>query len=212
MLIKKPIFAFAPIIGALVLMLSSCGQSNSSDDSKSPKASIGVFIDSYVAGLGYKAKSFSGKTNTKGEFKYAEGEMITFSIGNIILGSQYGAPILSPLSLVPGAKDELDSAVTNIVRLLMTLDVDKNALNGIRIADETSQIAEQVADDAIDFSAPDFSVNPDLNGFLTRLPSPPVLVDSITAQAHFSETLKSQSNWGSLVWGSGTWKSSVTDL
>lgn len=214
MLIKKRLFIFSPVIYALVLLLSACGQSSSSDDEQSPTptASIGVFIDSHVAGLGYKAKSFSGKTNNKGEFKYAEGEMITFSIGNIILGSQYGAPILSPLSLVQGAKDELDSAVTNIVRLLMTLDVDKDATNGIELSNETSQFAADLADNVIDFSATDFSINPALNTFLTRLKLTTELVDSTSAQTHFSQTLKAQSKWGSLVWGSGTWESTATNL
>lgn len=197
-----------------VFILSACGQSSSTDapQTQLPKASIGVFIDSPVSGLGYKAKSFSGKTNAKGEFNYLAGEMISFYIGNINIGSQLGAPVMTPLSLVPGAVDELDTAVTNIVRLLMTVDADKNASNGISINDETNQAADQVVDNAIDFSAPEFSVNPELNNFLNRLPLSPALVDATAAQQHFSQTLKNQSNWGSLVWGSGTWKSSASDL
>lgn len=202
------------LLSLVVLALSACGQSGSDDAPKiqTPTASVGVFIDSPVSGLGYQAKSFSGKTNDKGEFNYLPGEMITFYIGNIILGSQQGAPVLTPLSLVQGAVDELDTTVTNIVRLLMTLDMDRNAANGIRITDKTRQSADQVKDNAIDFSDPDFAVNSDLNSFLTGLPSSPDLVDSTTAQVHFSETLKSQSNWGRLVWGSDTWKSSATDF
>ncbi len=202
------------LIYLCVLMLSACGQSNSTDASKTQAsaASIGVFLDSPVSGLSYRAKSFSGKTNSKGEFNYLPGEMIRFYIGNINIGNQLGAAVITPLSLVPGAVNELDTTVTNIVRLLMTVDADKNETNGISITDETNQAADQVTINSIDFSAAEFSVNPELERFLKRLPLAPNLVSSTAAQQHFSQTLKDQSNWGSLVFGSGSWKSSVTDL
>ncbi len=206
MLIKNLLFILS------LLLLSACGSSGSSDSGdESPTASIGVFIDSPVSGLGYQAKSFSGKTNDRGEFNYLPGEMVTFFIGNITIGSQIGAPVISPLSLVEGAQNEQNLEVTNIVRLLMTLDADKNAANGIRISDEVTSVAEQVADNSIDFSLTTFSVNPALSDFIRELPTATTLVDAPTAQEHFAQTLRGQSKWGEMVWGSGVWQSAATD-
>lgn len=206
MLIKKLIFTLS-----LALLLSACGQSSSNDGNEPPTASTGIFIDSPVSGLGYQAKSFSGKTNDRGEFNYLSGEVVRFFIGNISIGSQIGAPIISPLSLVEGAQNEQNLEVTNIVRLLMTLDADKNATNGIRISDEVTSIAEQVADNSIDFSLTTFSVNSALNDFIRELPTATKLVDATTAQEHFAQTLTGKSKWGEMVWGSGVWQSAATD-
>ena len=132
----KNIFLFL----ALSFFLSACdNQSESITDTLTP--SIGVFIDSPVTGLGYSSKSFSGKTNDKGEFKYLPNEDVKFFIGDIVLGSSRGAPVITPLTLVPEATNAFDNKVINIVRLLMTLDEDLNPDNGIKISNTTTDSA-----------------------------------------------------------------------
>jgi len=98
----------------------------------------GIFVDDPVAGLHYETPTFSGTTNSAGEFDYLPGETVTFSIGGIVLGSAEAGPVVTPLTLVSGATDATDPVVTNIVRLLLTLDDDGNPDNGISISAATT--------------------------------------------------------------------------
>jgi hypothetical protein len=106
--------------------------------------------------------------------------------------------------LVSGATDATDPVVTNIVRLLLTLDDDGDPSNGISISAAT---AAATVGQTVDFSAADFSADPGMATLLPLLPGTPALVDATTAQTHFAATLAAQSNWGALAWGSGTWQS-----
>ena len=191
-------------LSASVLLLSACGGGGGSDGGNITPPSTGIFVDSPVAGLHYATPSRSGATNALGEYEYLPGETVTFSIGGIVLGSTPAGPVVTPLSLVSGAADASDPVVTNIVRLLMTLDDDGDAGNGIVIS---TAMAEAAVGHTVDFAAADFAADPGMSAFLPLLPGPPALVDATAAQAHFSATLATQSNWGTLAWGSGTWKS-----
>ena len=93
----------------------------------------GVFIDGAVSGLSYKTHSTSGETDSIGVFKYKEGEDITFSIGDIVLGDTKAKIMISPVDLVPNAVDATTPKVTNISVLLQTLDYDGQINNGIQI-------------------------------------------------------------------------------
>ena len=93
----------------------------------------GVFIDGPVSGLSYKTESTSGKTDSIGVFKYKEGEDITFSIGDMVLGDTKAKIMISPIDLVPNAVDITTPAVINISMLLQTLDYDGQINNGIQI-------------------------------------------------------------------------------
>jgi hypothetical protein len=192
----KNIFLFL----ALSFFLSACNNKSESD-TLSP--SIGVFIDSPVTGMGYSSKSFSGKTNDKGEFKYLPNEDIKFFIGDIVLGSSKGAPVITPLSLVPEATNAFDNKVINIVRLLMSLDEDLNPDNGIKISNTTTDSAKG---QSIDLKSINLNADPGLIKFIDKLSVTVELVDSSTAQSHFSQTASNQSRWGSMVWGSGRWQ------
>jgi para-nitrobenzyl esterase len=100
----------------------------------------GVFIDGPVSGLSYKTKSTSGKTDSIGVFKYKEGEDITFSIGDVVLGSTEAKIMISPVDLVPNAVDTRSPTVINISMLLQTLDYDGQINNGIQIPDDIDSI------------------------------------------------------------------------
>jgi len=98
------------------LFISGCGGSDGGAPvaatpaptpvSPAPVASVGVFLDSVVSGLRYDADTFSGVSNSAGEFNYNPGELITFSIGDVVIGSAIAAPVMTPLTLVEGATDE----------------------------------------------------------------------------------------------------------
>lgn len=187
-----------------VFLLSACGGGGGGNGTPPATHSTGVFEDSPVAGLHYETPTFSGTTNALGEYDYLPGETVTFSIGGIDLGSAQAGPVVTPLTLVDGATDPTDPVVTNIVRLLMTLDDDGDASNGIVISAATATAA---IGQTVDFTAADLAADPGMSVLLPLLPGTPALVDAAAAQAHFVATLAAESNWGALAWGAGTWQS-----
>lgn len=192
-------------VSLTALLLTACGGGGDSDPPKTTVTpSIGVFLDSAVSGLQYKTTTYSGITNSAGEYKYLPGETIIFSVGGVVLGSALAAPIITPISLVPNATGATDPIVTNIVRLLLTLDENGKPSDGIHITAESNSAA---ADQSVDFTQADFATDPGLTRLLAALPSSPSLAGADKAQEHFASTLATQSEWGSMTWGGGTWKS-----
>lgn len=96
----------------------------------------GQFVDSAVEGLTFETQTCSGTTDEEGSFLFSSGERVTFSVGGIVLGSTHARPVITPVDLVPGARDETNPAVINMARLLITLDQDRNPENGITIPQE----------------------------------------------------------------------------
>ena len=95
----------------------------------------GYFIDSPVAGLNWTTSldgtvTGTGVTGFNGQFPFRVGETVTFSIGNLVLGSAAAGSLMSPLSL-SGAETTDNPFVINVARLLQTLDADGNPDNGI---------------------------------------------------------------------------------
>ena len=97
----------------------------------------GVFAGP-VTGLKYQTPTITGLTNEHGEFSYRSGEAVTFLIGQLALGTTNGKPQVNLAQLVhrvSGNIDKLhDPAVTNLARLVQTLDQDGNVENGVQIA------------------------------------------------------------------------------
>jgi hypothetical protein len=200
-----------PLILLVSLFVSACGGGSGSTTSTATETvSTGVFIDSAVEGLQYETATQSGTTNSLGEYNYLPGETVTFSIGGILLGSTTAGPVVTPLSLVPGATSASNPVVTNIVRLLLSLDSDGDPDNGITISNEVTTAASDLA---VDFSAADLSADDGITSLLNNLPTI-ILVSESVAQNHFSQTLAGLTNstWGSLVWGSNTWGSDAQSV
>ncbi|ROU00685.1 hypothetical protein EB809_06090 [Marinobacter sp. R17] len=130
----------------LFALLSACGgggsDSSTSSAAKSPVL-VGRFMDSAVEGVSFKTPTISGVTNAEGEFRYREGEAISFSIGNILLNDSavIGKPILTPVSLA-GAKYASNRRAILIMRFLQSLDKDQDPSNGIVISEDVSDIAK----------------------------------------------------------------------
>jgi predicted acyl esterase len=91
-----------------------------------------------TSGLKYQTPTLSGITTDSGEFHYRAGEAITFLVGGLVLGAVEGAPRLNLAQLVnrvAGKIDRLhDPFVTNLGRLVHSLDQDGNIETGVRIA------------------------------------------------------------------------------
>ena len=131
----------------------------------------GYFTDSAVEGLTYTTDTQSGVTNLNGAFTYQAGETAVFSIGDFVLGeSATAAPEMTPLDLIPNVflpttRNELSPLLrnktintaeviafrklSNMLTFLQALDYDKDASNGITIADGMGIVLEGVS---IDFA------------------------------------------------------------
>jgi hypothetical protein len=159
-------------------------------------ASAGVLLDSAVQGVRYQTKTISNKTDAQGTFLYQDGEMVTFSIADLILGKTLGGPIRTIVDLVEDADSATHPTVTNICKLLITLDQDGNPDNGITL---TESIIDEVKGRTIDFeqSIDDFNNDPVVQGLIDTLNAqqvftantPRSLCSTMEAQTHMSGTL-----------------------
>lgn len=104
----------------------------------------GIFKICPIEGLDYETQSQCGRTNEQGAFTYLEGETVTFSVGGIVLGSAIAEEKLTPADLsieVAGNVDKIiNRKVTNIARLLLSLNPDCNYEEKVVITDEIRDI------------------------------------------------------------------------
>lgn len=112
------------ILGLLVIM--GCSKDEPGDNLlKDNQVKTGVFLDSAVEGLYYETSTRNGLTNSKGEFKYLEGERITFFLGDLELGSNLAEAVMTPISISSTPKADLYTLeVQYMAALLQTLDID----------------------------------------------------------------------------------------
>jgi len=103
----RTLFKNRTSILAILLLFCLATITACADDSSNPDALTGVFLDSPVGGLNYQTATMSGITDENGTFMYHEGEIVTFLIGDVMLGSAPGNNIMTPVDLVPEAIDEL---------------------------------------------------------------------------------------------------------
>jgi len=200
---------------SIFLVLTACG-GGSEDENNDSTPVTGEFIDSAVEGLSYKTETQSGLTDSEGKFIYIPGETVTFSIGDIVLGSAKGEAVITPVSLVTGAEDENNEMVVNIARVLQTLDKDGDPDNGILI-DEL--VRTQAISKAIDFtlSSNDFEDNGDIQTLVSELTSSfgeaKALVSSSNAKLHLKKSILT--NFSGIYYGtfsgddSGKWAVSI---
>jgi len=144
------------LIGAISISLAACGGNSGSSTnigSDEPTILTGYFTGGPVEGLTYATETQSGTTDINGAFTYLEGETITFSIGDTVLGEESAAKeSMTAFDLVEGAtipttttdlrrlvrtsirtKYDAFSKAHNILAFLQALDSDNNLDNGISI-------------------------------------------------------------------------------
>ncbi len=175
----------------LCLWLAACG-GGGGGGSGGGAVNDGVFIDSAVQGVRYETATLSGFTSASGTFQYADGESVSFFIGDILLGRTAGAPQVTPIDFVPGAIDETHPQVTNILRFVQTLDEDGDPGNGIRI---TTLLYNQAAGMSVNFAQTvvafenDGSVQIVVATLTSTLGAARTLIDAAAAQAHLRDVL-----------------------
>jgi len=115
---------------------------------------------------------------------YAEGESVTFSIGDIDFPTVAAASLLSPFDLA-GTADTSDTALVNMSRLLQTLDTDGDADNGITIGEGAHSFATGMT---LDFTSATFDA--DVANLIANSGTVnTMLVDANTAIAHLVATV-----------------------
>jgi len=179
------------VLSIFIVLVTACG-GGSGGSPESPLVLEGRFVDSVVDGVEFSSATQKGMTTEGGKYKYVEGEEVTFSIGKVVLGSAIGKGFITPVDLVAGATDESNSSVVNIVRLLLSLDEDRKAENGISIS---SNITEGAVTE-IDFtqSPSEFETNAAVLALLQRQAPDLSLVSEGLARAHLKESLAGISN------------------
>ena len=135
---------------------------------------------------GYDA---NGNEQAGGTFTFYDGYTVEFSVGDIVLGSSVaevsssGASLeLSPIEIATSTDDtENSNEVTNIIRLLQTMDDDGDPTNGITVAEAVRTAAiGQAMDMTVDIN----SFDDEATNFIAAADLP-VMVTIETAWTHF---------------------------
>jgi len=116
-------------------------------DPDAAAVATGVFAGP-ITGLKYQTPTGTDITNERGEFRYRKGESVTFLLGGLVLGSVDAAPRVNLAQLVNRADGKIDRLhdpiVTNLARLIQTLDQDGNIENGVSIAPIVHELIEPI--------------------------------------------------------------------
>ncbi len=153
----------------MVLMFSACG------GSASDPLTTGVFIDSAVEGLEFHSGNRYGTTDADGKFYFKENETTAFFVGGLPIGSTDSPKeITTPIDLVDEPNSFVThSTVTNICRLLQSLDEDGDPDNGIllskNIRDEVQSLVDQGLTINFDVTTDAFAVQNGVQTLLAQL-------------------------------------------
>ena len=153
-------------------------------------SNTGIFLDSEVAGVTYTTSSgLSGTTNSSGQFSYSAGDTVSFSIGDVSLGSVTAAAVLTPVEVM-GASGTADQKVVNLARLLQTLDSDGDPSNGIEI---TSSASNALQGKSLDFNVPVDTFTSDSTIAQIQTAVGKTLISATSALNHLHTTLNERS-------------------
>lgn len=169
-------------------MVASSAPASSLANSSQPTVQIGVFIDAFVTGIGYRTESRTGLTNERGEFNYLPGETVTFFIGDLVFPSIPAKSTVTPLDMAQ-TLNPASSVVLNIARLLQSLDTDGNPTNGISISPVAAQSAASVD---FNLGLSQFAASPAVTNLVANSGSVNTVVVSVQqALTHLRDTLTS---------------------
>jgi len=144
---------------ALSIGFTGCGgggDSSSGVTTATTATTDGNFKDANVIGLEYKSGSENGLTGTNGSYTCENGKDITFSLGNVILGTVTCNQLITPVELVTSGSVD-NQTVVNLVKFLTMIDNDGDTSNGITITQEVRTLAKNWTN--IDFTSVTFNTD-----------------------------------------------------
>lgn len=175
-------------VAGLVIFTSACGDR---------KLNTGHIHDSAVKGIAWETDTRSGLTGSEGEFQYTKGQSVSFSLGSIKLGRSVAERDLTIVDIVDGASGVTDNEVTNIARLLQSLDDDGDLSNGIAISEFVTLQATENLD--FDMDPAEFDIEQSVIDFLDRAIDGAALTSAEAAQAHLSNTINALASRGNIA-------------
>lgn len=124
-------------------------------DTPALAAISGVFVDAPVAGLSYSTSSeLTGVTDAEGRYDYRPGDTVTFSIGNLQLGTVTAQGVVTPMTvaavLAANASTDAETIAANVAVLLQSLDANGDPSDGITVA---PAVSEKITSSSIDLTA-----------------------------------------------------------
>ncbi|MFT7619787.1 MAG: hypothetical protein ACI97A_003444 [Planctomycetota bacterium] len=169
------------------LVLPGCGGGGSDSNSEI----TGVVIDAPIGNLRFSTDTgIDGFTGIDGDFTVPTNSNLNFFIGDVLL-NQVPIPadfVITLLDFVPGATDETDPTVTNLARLIQTLDLDGVPENGLEIPASVNNAAAGMSINfAVDTST--FESDAGVSTLLAAHPSMPALISVAQAQMNFAGAL-----------------------
>ena len=152
------------VIGT-VLVLSACGGSGGGGGNADNGLLTGQFTDLGIEGVRYQTQSQSGLTDEDGRFQYYPGETVDFWVGNLQIGSAVpAAPYITLLDMTEASRAQLNAGgvndqglsdhrpvedaltsdlyISNLTRLMLTLDDDRGASANSNIRFSERDIAQ----------------------------------------------------------------------
>ncbi|MEY2927919.1 MAG: hypothetical protein RL367_2396 [Pseudomonadota bacterium] len=133
-------------------------------------------ISGPICGLKYASPSTAGFTNERGEFTYRAGETVTFFIGGLVLGTAKAARRVNLAQLVNRVGGDIeklhDPSVTNLARLVLSLDHSGSIEGGVTIA---PALHAAILPMPINYNQPeaDFATDPTILGLFEKLNATP---------------------------------------
>jgi hypothetical protein len=216
--LKEITILLVTLASIILFFAQGCSSGHGGGVAVTPEsARLGFFVDSPVDGLQFKTLSWSGITGlsldrgyfyweqrtylpditglpgAQGTFLYQDGEQITFSIGDVILGRVKAKGIITPLDLGGANKKTSNPKVINISRLLLSLDDDRDPSNGITISESVLKaltgIKVDLSDTTLDNSAGIQEMFKRLNGLGIYPEEVTHLVSAEEAQIHLENII-----------------------
>jgi len=176
------------LVTIAALTLAGCHGDEPHHPTTPPTIAQGIFKDSTVSGLTFESGGQRGVTDANGSFSYEVDNVVTFSVGGVTLGSGIGAPIMTPVDLIPLASSN-SPRVKNIVRFLTMLDSTPPLSDGIQISSAVQSVSNSW--NQIDFTS--VNLDADLASIISDVASAdartPNLLSTVEAQEHLTSTL-----------------------
>jgi len=165
------------------LLLTGCGGGGGSSSGTASGSSSGILTDAPVAGVAYTTSpsGVAGTTDADGGYDFNPGDTVTFTLGDLVLGTVDATGIVSPLELADGDADKLQ----NLLVLLQSLDDDGDPETGISIPAAAAAAVPATIDLTADPATFASSANTGLQAAMTAGGITSPIVSTTDANAHF---------------------------